>query len=294
MTDRSEIANARPIADRAVGEGARRVARPGRQSVPAGGRGGGGGGGGGGGPRGAPDAVTVSDRARAELANMEEARIFTDRELEILGIVHPRSADRALVDAMRRLRTRLYALRPETNFSVLVSSVVPEGGGSFTALNLAATIAFDQARASLLVDANVHRPVLDRLLKLIGRERSPGLFEYLEHPELGVEHIVGPSGIPRMRVIPIGRHDAIRAEHLASARCERLMTHVKSRYDNRYVIVDGPAMTASVEARILSGICDFTVLVVPYGGVAPGTLGAIVGGLDGRRLAGIVINDQPP
>ena len=290
MTDRLKAVkavNVRSIADRAAVGVARRVGGTGRRLVPSGRRGGGG-------PRGAMDTVTLSDRARVGRADMEEARLFTDRQLEILGIVHPRSTDRALVDAMRQLRTRLYALRPDANFSVLVSSVVPEGGGSFTALNLAAAVAFDRAETSLLVDANLHDPVLHKLLKLIGRERSYGLLDYLEHPELDVEHIVGPSGIPRMRVVPIGRNDGISAEHFTSARCERLMEDIKSRYDNRCVVVDGPAMTASAEARVLSGVCDLTVLVIPYGGVAPGALDAIVDDIDGRRLAGVVINDQPP
>ena len=63
--------------------------------------------------------------------------------------------------------------------------------------------------------------------------------------------------------------------------------------DNRFVIVDGPAMTTTADARILSEICDFTVLVLPYGGVTPGTLDAIIDEIDERRLAGIVINNQP-
>ena len=284
MTDRSKIANVRSIADQAADKSARRSRKGGGQLVPVGRRRGG---------SGSRDAVAVADRARAELANMEEARLFTDRQLDILGIVHPRSSDRGLVDAMRQLRTRLYALRPEGNFSVLVSSVVPDGGGSFTAMNLAATIAFDQAKTSLLIDANLHDPMLHKLLKLVGRDRTHGLLEYLEHPELGVEHIVSPSGIPRMRVIPIGRNDEISAEHFTSARYRRLMEDVQRRYDNRYVVVDGPAMTTSADARILSDICDFTVLVVPYGGVTPGTLDAIVDDIDERRLAGVVINDQP-
>ena len=287
MTDRSKIANVRSIADQAAGKSARRTRKAAGQLVPVGRRSGGSG------ARRELDAVAVADRARAELANMEEARLFTDRQLEILGIVHPRSANRGLVDAMRQLRTRLYALRPEGNFSVLVSSVVPDGGGSFTALNLAATIAFDQAKTSLLVDANLHDPMLHKLLKLVGRDNSHGLLEYLEHPELGVEHIVSPSGIPRMRVIPIGRNDEISAEHFTSARYRQLMHDIKERYDNRYVVVDGPAMSTSADARILSDICDFTVLVVPYGGVTPGTLDAIVDDIDERRLAGVVINDQP-
>lgn len=240
----------------------------------------------------ANESVSLADKARQDLSNMEEAKLFSDRQLEMLGIVHPRSKDRALVDAMRQLRTKLYTLK-EGNFSVLVSSILPQGGGSFVALNLAATIAFDQAKSSLLVDANLHDPVIHRLLKLIGRENSHGLMEYLEHPELGVEHIVSPSGVPRMRVIPIGQHNNISAEHFTSARYKQLMVDIKQRYDNRYVVVDGPAMTTSADARILSDICDYTVLVVPYGGVSPSVLDSIVDEIDETRLAGVVINSQP-
>ncbi len=289
MTDRATIANVRSIVQQQQSKFARRkrkesgramvpVSRPSQGSTQL---------------RAANDSVSLADRARADLANMEEAKLFTDRQLEMLGIVHPRSKNRTLVDAMRQLRTKLYSLSSQQNFSVLVSSVVPQGGGSFVGLNLAATIAFDKAKTSLLVDANLHDPVIHKLLKLIGRDDSHGLLEYLEHPEIGVEHIVSPSGIPRMRVIPMGQYDEVSAEHFTSARYKQLMVDIKDRYDNRYVVVDGPAMSTSADARILSDICDYTVLVVPYGGVTPGLLDSIVDEIDEQKLAGVVINDQP-
>jgi len=289
MTDRAKIANVRSIVQQQQGKRIRRNRKEtGRSMVPVNRT-----------TQGrtnlsaANDSVSLADKARADLANMEEAKLFSDRQLELLGIVHPRSKNRGLVDAMRQLRTKLYSLKEDGNFSVLVSSVVPQGGGSFVALNLAATIAFDKAKTSLLVDANLHDPVIHKLLKLIGRDDSHGLLEYLEHPELGVEHIVSPSGIPRMRVIPIGSHTEISAEHFTSARYKQLMVDIKERYDNRFVVVDGPAMSTSADARILSDICDYTVLVLPYGGVTPGVLDSIVDEIDERKLAGVVINDQP-
>ena len=289
MTDRSIIANVRSISEQAGGKAQRRSAKAGRQLVQV--------------ERAeqggstqlqaANVSVGLADRARAELARMNDEKLFSDAQLDRLGIVHPRTRNRALVDALRQLRTKLYSLRPDGNFSVLVSSVVPEGGGSFVALNLAATIAFDKAKTSLLVDANLHDPIVHRLQKLIGIENGHGLLEYLEHPELGIEHIVSPSGVPRMRVIPIGSHAEISAEHFTSARYRQLMEDIKDRYDNRFVVVDGPAMSTTADARILSDICDYTVLVVPYGGVTPGSLDAIVDEIDERKLAGIVMNDQP-
>ena len=71
------------------------------------------------------------------------------------------------------------------------------------------------------------------------------------------------------------------------------MEDIKYRYDNRYVIVDGPSMSTSADARILSEICDYTVLVIPYGGVTPGALDSVIDEIDERKLAGIVINNQP-
>ncbi|ASJ74976.1 CpsD/CapB family tyrosine-protein kinase [Granulosicoccus antarcticus] len=289
MTDRAKIANVRSMLDQQQGKSERRDRKSGRSMVPLSRSAGGSSNQ----LRAANDSVGLADRARADLANMEEAKLFSDRQLDLLGIIHPRSKNRDMVDAMRQLRTKLYSLKPEANFSVLVTSVLPEGGGSFVSLNLAATIAFDTAKTSMLVEANLQTPILHKLMKLIGREDAHGLLDYLERPELGIEHIVNPSGIPRMRVVPIGNHNEISAEHFTSARYKQLMLDIKERYDNRFVIVDGPSISASADARILSEICDYTVLVIPYGGVTPGTLDSIIDEIDERKLAGIVINNQP-
>ncbi len=290
MTDRAKIANVRSIIQQKQSKGQRRAVKQSREMVPvsritANG-----------GPnqlRTQSDSVNLADRHTAELANMEEGRLFTDRELDLLGIVHPRLKNRALVDSMRLLRTKLYTLNPEGNFSVMVCSVVPEGGGSFVATNLAATIAFDKAKTSLLVDANLNGTLMPRLLKLIGRQNALGVTDYLENPSMGIENIVSPSGIPRMRCVPLGHEPENSAEHFTSARYRQMMLDIKARYDNRYVVVDGPALRGSSDARILSDLCDYTVLVVPYGKVTAGTLDALVDEIDENKLAGIVMNDQP-
>ncbi len=288
MTDRAKFANVRSMLDQQQGKSERRSRKVGSSMVPVQST-----------ARGkhqlraANDSVSLADRAKADLANMNEPRLFTDKQLDLLGIVHPRARDKTMIDAMRQLRTKLYQLKPNENFSVMVSSVVPEAGGSFVSLNLAATIAFDQAKTSMLVEANLHTPILYKLMKLLGRSDARGLLEYLEHPELGIEHIVNPSGVPRMRVVPLGQNNEISSEHFTSARYQQLMLDIKERYDNRYVIVDGPAMSTSADAKILSEICDYTVLVVPYGGVTPGVLDSVIDEIDERKLAGIVINNQP-
>lgn len=239
------------------------------------------------------DAVLLAERERKELALMEDKKLFSDRQLDQLGIVHPRSPNRPVVDSIRQLRTKLFSLRKTGNFSVLVSSVVPGGGGSFVALNLAASIAFDQTKTSLLLDANLQNPFLHKMLKLIGRKNANGLVDFLEAPDMGVENIVHPSGIPRMRIMPAGSPQRYSEEHLSSQLCHKLMIDIQQRYGNRYVVVDGPAMSGSADASILADLCDYLVLVVPYGAVTPGQLDSLIDEIDETKLAGIVLNDQP-
>ena len=229
----------------------------------------------------------------SEIGFMEDPRLFSDKQLEKIGIVHPRSKNRALVDSLRQMRTKLFQARPEGNFSVMVTAVVPEGGASFIALNLASTISFDRSKTSLLVDANMYDPVQDRVLSALNMKPQYGLLDYLSDPSIGVESIVSPSGIPRMRIVPIGNRTEGDTEHLTSKKMSAFLDEIKERYDNRFIVIDTPSISSSVDARVLADLCDFIVLVVPYGSVTPNQIEAVVDEIDERKLAGVVLNNEP-
>ena len=253
--------------------------------------------------RAARDLVTVEQQesqgeilkpsTESEVGFMEDPRLFSDKQLEKIGVVHPRSKNRALVDSLRQMRTKLFQARPEGNFSVMVTAVVPEGGASFIALNLASTISFDRAKTSLLVDANMYDPVQHKILSAINLNPQYGLLDYLSDPAIGVEGIVCPSGIPRMRIVPIGNRADGDTEHLTSKKMTSFLEEIKQRYDNRYIVIDAPSIANSVDARVLADLCDLIVLVVPYGGVTPNQIEAVVEEIDESKLAGIVFNNEP-
>lgn len=229
----------------------------------------------------------------SDVGFMDNSHLFTAKQLEQLGIVHPNSKNLDLVNALRQLRTKLFQLRPNGNFSVLVTSVVPEGGASFVALNLASTITFGGEKTSLLIDANVNTPVLHRILKLLKLKPKYGLLDYLMNPDIGIENIVSPSGIPRMRIIPIGETGDVQSEQLTSRKLPGFLQDVKERYDNRYIVVDAPCITESADVRVLADHCDYIVLVVPYGQVTPNQIETVIGEVDERKIAGIVLNNEP-
>jgi Mrp family chromosome partitioning ATPase len=229
----------------------------------------------------------------SEVRHMGDPRLFSAKQLEQIGIVHPKSKNRALVDSLRTLRTKLFQLKPSGNFTVLVTSVVPEGGASFIALNLAATISFDKAKTALLIDGNVQDPVLHRILSLINLKPRYGLTDYLADSRIGLENIVTPSGIPRMRIIPVGNLEGSDSEYVTSKKMSGFISDVKQRYDNRFIVIDAPCIATSADARVLADLCDFIVLVAPYGAVTPSQIDAIVDEIDEKKLAGIVLNDEP-
>ena len=228
----------------------------------------------------------------AEVGLMQDPRLFSDKQLEQIGVVHPNSDNLELVDSLRQIRTKLFQLKREGNFSVLVTSIVPQGGASFLALNLASTIAFDKSKTSLLIDCNIQHPSQDKLLRLLKLQPQYGLLDYLADPELGVDRIVCPSGISRMRIVPTGRRQEGDSEYLTSAKMRRFLSEIKQRYDNRYLIIDAPSISTSADARVLADLCDYIVLVAPYGGVTASQIDAVVDEIDTSKLAGIVLNNE--
>ena len=60
---------------------------------------------------------------------------------------------------------------------ILVTSSIPGEGKSFTAINLAISIAAERDKQVLLIDADVAKPSISRIL---GIKKGPGLIEYLE------------------------------------------------------------------------------------------------------------------
>lgn len=227
------------------------------------------------------------------IARMKEPRLFTAAQLEQLKIVHPHYRNKKFIDVFRELRTILFSLRRNRNFTMMVTSIVPGGGSSFISLNLASAIAFDESKTSLLIDCNLREPFLHKLLHLARLDNGYGLTDYLEDPSIGIETIVRPSGIGRMRVVPVGERRESSSEYFTSMAMRKFINDVKRRYADRYLILDAPSLGWSADARIISDLCDYILLVVPYGKVTDAQVVSCVQQLDASKLVGVVLNDEP-
>lgn len=225
---------------------------------------------------------------RHQIRQMAEVRGLSREEMDERKIIHPAMQNRDVLNVFRDLRTLLLQRAGKQNFSVAVTSLSHGGGASYVALNLAAAFALDHAKTSLLVDCNLYAPSVDKLLYV---EPEYGLTEYLENPSLGVDDIIYSSGVPRMRIIPVGHSHLAGAEYYASSRMERFLGDVRDRYPDRYVVLDTPPVGLSAEARILIELCDFVLLVVPYGKVTQEQVLSGVESLPADKFAGVVFNN---
>lgn len=234
------------------------------------------------------DATVVKASADAQIERMSEIHRFTPSELDQMKILYQGSHNVQSLKVFRDLRTRLYSKAGGKNFLCLVTSVVPAGGCSYVVKNLAAAIALDRMRTSLVVDCNFYAPAMR---PLIVTDTEIGITDYLDANDLGIENIVHASGIPRLRVIPVGNNTEGATERLSSARMQLFMRELKTRYPDRYIIVDAPSISEySAEARIMAGLCDFVVLVVPYGKVTVSQVEKCVDAIGHKSLGGIVYN----
>ncbi len=219
--------------------------------------------------------------------HMSEIRAFTDQELVNLKLVHAGDEGSEHLKVFRDLRTQLLKRSQSKNFICLVTSVA-SGGGSYVAANLAATFSLDKSKTSLYLDCNLFSPYGEHLLPV---PSHLGLTDYLDDPSINAAEIVYASGIPRLRVVPVGNNREGGTEKINSTRMAEFFTEIKTRYPDRFTIVDGPcASDFDAEIRILADLCDFVLLVVPYGKVTELQLKSAIEKINPQQLAGVVYN----
>lgn len=240
------------------------------------------------------------DKSSAKLTNgfalhdprileMREIDGFTSSELDERKLIYPEMKQSRIINRFRELRTRLLQRSENKNFIVAITSLVKGGGATYIASNLAAAFAIDSSKTSLLVDGNLGDPGVD---SLFGLQVEHGLTQFLEDPKLELENIIYSSGVKRLRVIPAGQRTEYASEYFISQRMSYFLSALKSRYPDRYIIVDAPPLTESADVRQLARLVDMLVIVVPYGKVTGPEVKEGVEVIPKEKLVGVVVNNE--
>ena len=142
---------------------------------------------------------------------------------------------------------------------VLVASANPGDGKSFTAINLALSLAAETDHEVLLVDADFAKP---SVVKMLGLEDGPGLMDVLADASLSLSDCIIQTDLAGLKVLPAGRATNRDTELIASARTESVLAQLEAGAPGRIVIFDSPPVLAASPASVLAAHVGQLILVV--------------------------------
>ncbi|MEP4889828.1 MAG: XrtA-associated tyrosine autokinase [Aliiglaciecola sp.] len=170
---------------------------------------------------------------------------------------------------------------------VMVTSPNPNEGKTFTAINLALSIALEQDKTVLLVDADVLRP---SVMKTIDQPFESGLMEYLLGEVDDLSDVIHHTSLDTLRIIPAGKSHHLSTELLASEKMLESVSEFANRYPDRVVIIDSPPLLGINETAILANLAGQAVVVVQEGKTSLNRVSQAVEHLNPDMAKGFVLN----
>ena len=194
---------------------------------------------------------------------------YVDFDFEALatsGIVSPTAPRSQIADEYRVLKRPLIAnalgksAAPiEKGNLIMITSALSGEGKSFTAINLAMSMATEMDNTVMLVDADVARP---SVLRMLGLPPSPGLLDVLASDSVDISEVLLRTNVGKLTLLPSGTKHERATELLASDAMSRLLDDMANRYPDRIIIFDSPPLLLTTESRVLATHMGQIVVVV--------------------------------
>jgi len=210
----------------------------------------------------------------------DEAAI--DKNLVALTDSHSPEAEQFKI-----LRTNiLFPLTGSPPRSILVTSVGPGEGKTFTAANLAISIALNVNRYVLLIDADMRQPELH---KRFGFRSVPGLSDYLAEGR-PLPSLLLKTKVDKLTLLAAGPPPDNPAELIGAERMSSLLAEVTNRYPDRILVVDAPPPKLAAETGVLARQVDGILVVVRYGRTRGDDIADLVAKVGEKKILGSIVN----
>jgi len=205
-----------------------------------------------------PDSARPSHRVNLDFTRLQLAGFVTPSGTRTRIAEEYRVIKRPLL--LKALATGDEAL--EHGNMLMVTSANPGEGKTFTALNLALSIASERDLHVLLVDADVQRPSVFKTLVL---PEEKGLLDVLTDDTLDLGEVIIRTNVRNLSLVPAGNPALATTELLASQKMASLMHTMARRYPDRIIIFDAPPVLASSEPSVLALHVGQVIVVVEAG-----------------------------
>jgi succinoglycan biosynthesis transport protein ExoP len=163
---------------------------------------------------------------------------------------------RLLLESIDHARTfLLHAARSEQFKAVMITSATSGEGKTSVSSQLAASMARGGFR-TLLIDGDLRRPMLHRLL---GLPQGPGLCEVLR-AEASIDQVIQHTALPGLSLISAGYFDHTVLKALARQKGKAVFDGLKRRYD--LVVVDSTPVLPVADALLLGRYVDGVIFSI--------------------------------
>jgi capsular exopolysaccharide synthesis family protein len=166
----------------------------------------------------------------------------------------------SITEEYRSLRISLIAQCSDGKFCYVVTSSDPGEGKSVTCANLAVVLAEREDRITLLIDGDLRKPTLAKLLNV---PHAPGMAEILRGRTTAAE-VIQKTPYPNLYFVPAGQADMNEVgELLTRPDLEEFFRQVRRQYD--YILVDSPPINNAPDAGMIGRATGNSLLVVRMG-----------------------------
>ena len=142
---------------------------------------------------------------------------------------------------------------------IMVTSARPGEGKSFTAINLAGSIARQGNNQVLLIDADSKR---DSICYPMGLADAPGLLDLAANPKLDPATLIVKTPIEQLSILPVGRERERSPVLFSSQEMVRLIQNLGRRYTERLLVLDAPPCLSTSDPAVLAPVVGQILFVV--------------------------------
>jgi len=182
------------------------------------------------------------------------------------GLLVPEDQERTFADQYRRIKRPLlgiaagkYADQPAHANMVMIASALPGDGKTFSCINLSLSMAIEKDTSVLMVDADVGKP---HISKILGVDQEPGLIDLLLHDDMKVMDVIMRTDIPGLLVLPAGQKSEYATELLASKRMADIAMQLSTKLADHVIVFDSPPLLITSEANVLASLMGQIVMIV--------------------------------
>lgn len=240
--------------------------------------------------------VVIEPAASLDVPDNYDGRVVAvDRQLlRDVGLLAPENQERYIADQYRLIKRPILDLaagvaadKPDRANLVMIASALPGDGKTFTAINIALSIAVEKDTSVLLVDADVAKP---QISELFGLADEPGLIDVLADESTSIREAIIRTDVPGLSLLPAGRQEELATELLASRRMEQVAAELSAYMPNQVVIFDSPPLLATSESQALASRMGQIALIVCAGKTPQQAVTSAIECLDKDMAVNLILN----